>query len=71
MILPVLSSETLLHMFLSSEHSCFRPSSTAVVIQTQQADSTMSVLACFRKFCICNFKGSAKVVRFCFYYKFI
>ena len=32
LIPPVLSSETLLHILLSSEYSGFRPSTTAVVI---------------------------------------
>ena len=34
LIPPVLSSETLLHILLSSEYSGFRPSTTAVVTQT-------------------------------------
>ena len=33
LIPPVLSSETLLHILLSSEYSGFRPSTTAVVTQ--------------------------------------
>ena len=33
LIPPVLSSETLLHISLSSEYSGFRPSTTAVVTQ--------------------------------------
>ena len=48
LIPPVLSSETLLHILLSSEYSGFRPSTTAVVTIT--APVSVSTVPKFRRY---------------------
>ena len=48
LIAPVLSSETLLHILLSSEYSGFRPSTTAVV--TISAPVSVSTGPKFRRY---------------------
>ena len=61
LIPPVLSSETLLHILLSSEYSGFRPSTTAVVThqytRKSGSQSNLKVLFIFfsaRMCCLCN-----------------
>ena len=44
LIPPVLSSETLLHILLSSEYSGFRPSTTAVVTQTVHTQKRLVIV---------------------------